>query len=215
MTSYIEKPDLASLSASLYSVRALVVDMLVTEIKWARLTQRGLKSLKRPKRLGTTMPLNLAMVDARRELEGELTKWIVEVRKVSGEPMDHPTLVSKSDWLRSRLATLSTLEAAKEAPASIAHYIRACIALVDLPPDAVIIDKAQVEAANRQVVTASQIEVIGRKLGDIGQGLDRARVARLVGKGELSHCGVDGREHFYYLGEVLDAHFRAPKRGAR
>lgn len=215
MTSYIEKADMSQLSASLYSVRALVIDMLVTEIKWSRISQRGLKSPKRPKRLGATSPLNLAVVEARRELDADITKWVGAVGKASGESVSRMTLVQKASWLRARLAVLSTIEDAKDAPASVAHYIRVCVSLIDLPPDSVTIDKGRVAAANRQVVTASQIEVIGRKLGDIGHGLNRARVARLVGRGELTHCGVDGREHFYYLGEVLDAHFRTPKRGTR
>lgn len=202
---YIPRADQTKLLGWLDKVPSLAEDLLVTSTRRSRVSRRGLKPLHRAKKLGSSLPFHASAVAAADGLSDELNKWVL----LCGER--RTGLKEAAGYLSRHMHVLAALEPAEGALMEISHHIKLCLAVVDLPPDdVVVIDKNRMREANKQVLTVAQIETLARRLGDIGAGLNRGRVQRLVSKGLLRRCGRDGTADFFYLGEVLDAHFRAP-----
>jgi hypothetical protein len=156
--------------------------------------------------MGSSLPYHAGAVEAADALTDELNKWA----KMCGK--GRMGLEEAAGYLSAHMPILAALAPAVSALMDISYRIKVCISVVDLPPDdEIVIDERRMREANRQVVSVAQIEVLARRLGDIGYGLNRGRVQRLVSAGQLYSCGRDGTADFYYLGEVLDAHFRAPR----
>lgn len=203
---YLSRAEQASLMGWLDRVPSLAEDLLVTASRGGRVSRRGLKPLFRSKKMGSSLPYHAAAVEAGSALTDELNKWV----KLCGK--GRLELEEAAGYLSTHMPILAALEPAVSALMDISYHIKACLAVVDLPPDdEIVIDERRMREANRQVVSVAQIEMLARRLGDIGSGLNRSRVQRLVSAGQLTRCGKDGAADFYYLGEVLDAHFRAPR----
>lgn len=210
---YIDRAGQIRLSDQLRKIPALVNDMLVTETRQARITQRGWKPIRRAKKQGSSLPYHLGAVESLSELTQVVHSYKVLTCMHEGAFAPRAPLSVEALWLDQHISTLATIEQAERAPDDIAFHVKQCTAVIDLPPDDVVIDEHRMREANRQVVTIAQVEILARKLGDLGKGLDRGRVNRLVSRRLLTACGTDGTTNFFYLGEVLDAHFRAPRRG--
>lgn len=203
---YLSRAEQTSLLVWLARVPSLAEDLLVTASRAGRVSRKGLKPLYRSKKMGSSLPYHAGAVEASAALTDELNKW----SKLCGT--GRLGLEEAAAYLSNHMPILAALELAVTALMDISYHIKACLAVVDLPPDdEVVIDERRMREANRQVVSVAQIEMLARRLGDIGFGLNRGRVQRLVSAGQLYRCGRDGAADFYYLGEVLDAHFRAPR----
>jgi len=204
---YLSRAEQASLVGWLSRVPSLVEDLLVTSTRGGRVTRRGLKPLYRTKKMGSSLPYHAGAVEAADALTSELNRWV----EMCGAR--RRSLKDAAGYLSAHMALLASLPPAVSALMDISYHIKSCLAVVDLPPDdEVAIDERRMREANRQVVSVAQIEMLARRLGDVGSGLNRGRVQRLVSKGTLHRCGRDGTSDFYYLGEVLDAHFKTPRK---
>lgn len=118
-------------------------------------------------------------------------------------------------WLRRNIVSFAMTEGCVDWADEIAYWGKRIEKIVDLPPDdEVYVDYDRVRDANRQMVTLSTIEVVGRKLGDMGKGLNGRRLRTLIAKGLLKADGEDPETgtKFYRLGDVLDAHHRHTRR---
>jgi hypothetical protein len=156
------------------------------------------------------VPYHIGASDAADAMHNALTTWVrfvCEERQVYYR--GHDDDVSLSRWLRTQVTVLALIPGSEESCDEIVACIDECRRQVDLPPDDdIVIDAARVREANRQVLTAGQVEKIAGKLGSLGKGLNKRRVETLVRQRELFPCARDGDVRFYRLGDVLDAHHR-------
>ena len=204
------------LRIKLSGVPDLVEDLAVTITRQARIQKRGLGKQARCKP-ESRLPFHIAAAAAADEMQNCLATW---VRVVCEERhiryTDHSDAITLSRWLRKNVIALALTQGSEEAHDDIVHHIDACRTLIDLPPeDEVMIDQQRVREANRQVLTAGQVEKIAGRLGPLGAGLNKRRVETLARRGGLRHCAKDGEVQFYRLGDVLDAHHRYVKREKR
>lgn len=213
MDFFLDRKLQALLQDRLSAVPALVEDLVVTITRQSKIQRSGLGSSRRQKP-GSRLPFHLAAADAADELHNSLVTWtrfVCESRQVYYTGSDDD--ISLSRWLRRNMVALALTEGAEEAYHDIMARIDECKRQIDLPPeDEIIIDRARVHEANRQVLTAGQVERIAPKLGTMGNGLNKRRVETLVRNGKLKACAMDGEVSFYRLGDVLDAHHRYARR---
>lgn len=201
------------LRVKLSGVPDLVEELSVTITRQARIQKRGLGKSSRIKP-ESRVPFHIAASEAADELQNCLATW---VRLVCEERhiryTDHDDAITLSRWLRKNIIALALTQGSKEAYDDIVCRIDHCRSMIDLPPDdLVVIDRARVDAANRQVITAGMVDKIAPRLGALGEGLNKRRVETLAGCGLLKHCAKDGDVKFYQLGDILDAHHRHSKR---
>ncbi|GAC71016.1 hypothetical protein [Gordonia soli] len=156
-----------------------------------------------------------ALID---ELHNELTTVIrdmcetrkIEVPDIGGATQD------AARWLIRYRFGLALME---EAPLHYRHLttvIDKCLRSVNQLQPEYRVTPAKVEAANRQVVTARQVEKLARQLGDEGRGLTVRRVKYLREHDMLTGTkDHDSDTWFYHLGDVIAAHKRARENRAR
>lgn len=211
---FLDRRRQRELADKLATVPALVADLAVTITRQARIQRSGLGKPRR-QRPGSRLPFHMGAVDAADELHNALvtaTRMVCEQRQIHyrGGSDD----VSLARWLRRHITAVALTEGSPDVAAELVDRIKACHDVIDLPKeDDVIIDRARVREANRQVLTAGQVERIACKLGPLGAGLNKRRVQTLASSGTLRACGRDGAVEFYRLGDVLDAHHRHGRRG--
>lgn len=209
MDFFLSKLDQGKLRDKLGLVPALVEDLAVTITRQARIQKPGLGKPRRQKP-ESRIPYHLGASDAADKLHNCLVTWVrfvCEERQLYYRETDDD--ISLARWLRRNIVTLALIEGSEDAYEDIAHHVDECRAQVDLPPDdEVHIDSERIREANRQVLTAGQVEKIAPRLGALGNGLNKRRVETLVRQRKLRPCGVDGDVRFYRLGDVLDAHHR-------
>lgn len=161
-------------------------------------TGRRMKPGSRP-----PYPLHIeAMLD---ELKAELVgavRHVIESRGIDYDGGD--TLSGCSKWLIRYRFALSMMVDAGETFDGLCKVIDRARRTMQ-HEEREEISRAQVDAANRQVVTSSQVEVLARKLGEDFRTLNRKRVDYLRKRGVLRGECHDG-EWFYRLGDVLEAH---------
>lgn len=216
MDFFLDRRDQARLREKLELVPGLVQELAITVTRRARIQRTGLGTPRRQKP-GSRLPFHLAAAAAQDELHNSLTTW---VRHVCEERQiryaGHSDDITLARWLRRNMVALALTEGSEEACEDIIARIEECQRQIDLPPeDEIVIDRARVREANRQVLTAGQVERIAGRLGAMGVGLNKRRVETLARKGVLRPCGLDGDVRFYRLGDVLDAHHRVEKRKTR
>jgi len=216
MDFFLDRKLQAALQERLATVPALVEDLVVTITRQAKIQRSGLGSPRRQKP-GSRLPFHIAAADAADELHNSLVTWVrfvCEERQVHYTDSDDDITLSR--WLRRHMISLALTEGSEEAYDDITARIDECRRQIDLPPDdEIIIDRARVHEANRQVLTAGQVERIAPKLGAMGNGLNKRRVETLESSGRLKYCARDGEVKFYQLGDVLDAHHRHATRKPR
>lgn len=211
---FLDRRKQGELVRQLRGVPELLADLRVTLTRQARIQRSGLGKPRR-QQPGPRVPFHMGAAEAADELHAALvtaTRLVCEQRQIDyrGGPDD----ISLSLWLRRHITAVALTEGAPDVCAEICDRIKACRDVIDLPKeDDVVIDRARVREANRQVLTASQIEVIARKLGPLGSGLNKRRVYTLANRAGLRACARDGAVEFYRLGDVLDAHHRHGRRG--
>lgn len=213
MDFYLDKIQQAKLRDKLGLVPALVEDLAVTITRQARIQKSGLGKPRR-QRPESRLPFHLGAAEAADELHGCLVAWVrfvCEERQMHYRDSDSD--ISLARWLRRNIVTLALIEGSEEACDELCERIDECRRHVDLPPDDdVVIDRVRVQEANRQVLTAGQVEKIACRLGTLGVGLNKRRVETLTRNGRLRPCAVDGDVRFFRLGDVLDAHHRSNKK---
>lgn len=214
-TDYLDRHDQRELRQLLARIPGLCEDLLNVQTKQARTSRPG--GSRRPKRLGSALPIHIGAVEAADELHNILAGWCrIVIDQRGGEWPANATL-SIAQWLARNVESLALCEGSREALPEIRDVIARCIRIVDIPPDdLVVIDPARVEAANRQIVTRDSIETIAPKLGDLAHGLNSRRVQTLEKRGGLKRAGSDKDTGtaFYRLGDVLEAHVRHRKRAS-
>lgn len=209
MDFYLDRQLQAALREKLATVPGLVEDLSVTITRQARIRRPGLGKTRRQK-AGSQLPYHLGASEAADNLHDTLVAWVrfvCEERQIRYTATND--MITLARWLSRNITTLALIEGSEEAFDEIADRIDECRKQVDLPPDdEIYIDPARIEQANRQVLTAGQVEKIANKLGALGTGLNKRRVETLTRNGQLRPCATDGNVRFYRLGDVLDAHHR-------
>lgn len=206
---YLDRRGQRELVSILVGIPALVEDLSVTLTRQGRISRGDMGKPRRRKRDGT-LPLHLGAAEASAELHNCLSTWaraVCEQRALDYDGNDD--IIGLARWLRRWVIALAMTEGAEESLPDIKAHVGDCRRIVDLPPeDYVLIDRERVEKANRQVLTAGQVEKVARRLGEVGQGLTKRRVETLARHSRIHPAAVDGDTRFYRLGDVLDAHKR-------
>ncbi|ABD58305.1 hypothetical protein I5H93_gp094 [Mycobacterium phage SuperGrey] len=209
MDFHLPRADQLKLQEALGGIPTLIEDLAVTITRQARVQKPGLGKLRRRK-AEARIPFHIGAVEAADELHNALIKWV----RFTCDARQTPYTESNDDitlarWLRRNVTALALIEGSEESWPEIHHRIDECRKQIDLPPeDDIVIDPERVRQANRQILTAGQIEKIAPRLGALGAGLNKRRVQTLVKSKRLRPCAVDGEVRFYRLGDVLDAHHR-------
>ncbi|UYL86921.1 helix-turn-helix DNA binding domain protein [Gordonia phage RavenCo17] len=138
---------------------------------------------------------------------GTTVRLVCEHRSIEPEQMG---VAAAAAWLKRNRIAIAMMPNADEIHRSLIATIDRCARTAGLIEDESRISAEMVAEANRQVVTAVQIEKLGYKLGDQAKGLNKNRVDYLRRSGRLAGT----RDHetgtwFYHLGDVLSAHKRA------
>lgn len=210
---YLDRANQTRLTEALGTIPALADQLAVTVTRQARIQKSNMGKPRRQKP-GSRMPFHIGASEAADQLHTTLATWVrhtCEHRQIHYR--DGNDLISLARWLRRNMIQLALTEGSTEAFIDIRNRIDECQRQVDLPPDdEVHIDQTRIREANRQVLTAGQVEKIAHRLGSLGQGLNKRRVETLARNGRLRPCAVDGDVRFYRLGDVLDAHHRKRER---
>lgn len=206
---YLDRANQTRLTEALGTIPTLADQLAVTVTRQARIQKSGLGKPRRQKP-GSRMPFHIGASEAADQLHTTLATWVrhtCEHRQIHYR--DGNDLISHARWLRRNMIQLALTEGSEEAYIDIRDSIDECQRQVDLPPDdEVHIDAERIREANRQVLTAGQVEKIAPRLGALGNGLNKRRVETLVRQRKLRPCAMDGDVRFYRLGDVLDAHHR-------
>ncbi|MFV8169845.1 hypothetical protein [Mycolicibacterium peregrinum] len=210
---YLDRASQARLIEALGTIPTLADQLAVTVTRQARIQKSNMGKPRRQKP-GSRMPFHIGASEAADQLHTTLATWVrhtCEHRQIHYR--DGNDLISLARWLRRNMIQLALTEGSTEAFIDIRDRIDECQRQVDLPPDdEVHIDQTRIREANRQVLTAGQVEKIAHRLGALGQGLNKRRVETLARNGRLRPCAIDGDVRFYRLGDVLDAHHRKRER---
>lgn len=172
-------------------------------VAYVRQSRRGPSvGTRRPPQ--STPAIDIAVATLHADAVDTLGHWATIVADQRGIEGPIYTLTGLARWLDRHVIDLAMTHGAEQAYDEILGTVAALQARVGHPEDKPI-DRTRVEAANRSVMTAYEIERIAYRLGDLGRGLNRDRVRYLVRKG-LKACTVDDGTHFYRLGDVLAHH---------
>lgn len=205
---YLDRRGQRELVAILGGVPSLAEDLVVTLTKQSRTARRGLGS--RPRKRESELPLHLGAAHESAELHNCLTTWVravCEQRALDYDGTDD--VIGLARWLRRWIIALAMTEGAAEALPEIKDHVAACRRITDIPPeDEVVIDPDRLRRANRQILTAGQVEKIAGQLGEVGAGLTKGRVETLAKRKHIDPAAVDGKTRFFRLGDVLAAHLR-------
>ena len=216
MDFYLDRKTQRDLRAKLDLIPSLVEDLAITITRQARVAPPGLMKLHAHKP-GSKLPFHIAAADAADELQTCLVTWVrftCDNRQVHYNHREDT--MSLARWLAHNIIGLALCEGSQTSYEDIAHHIDECRRHIDLPPDDEIeIDPTRVRQANRQIVTAGQVDKIAAKLGHLGTGLNKRRVETLDKGGALRACAIDDGVKFYRLGDVLDAHHRHARRARK
>lgn len=212
---YLAREDQRQLTEALGTIPNLADQLAVTVTRQARIQKSNMGKPRRQKP-GSRMPFHIGASEAADELHGTLATWVrhtCEHRQIHYR--DGNDLMSLARWLRRNMIQLALTEGSEEAYIDIRDRIDECRRQVDLPPDdEVHIDHERIASANRQILTAGQIEKIAHRLGDMGKRLTTDRVHGLNRRGHLKPVSADPETgtKFYRLGDILHAHLACEQR---
>lgn len=161
-------------------------------------------------------PIDVAAQQMADDLHNLLTGWVrVVCDQRAMEVPEVGTIPAAAKWLDLNVIALAMTEGAGDAYRSITRAIAALQRRLDRPGDGTLTED-EIAGANRQVLTAYQIDKVVHLLGERGVGLSRRRVEVLDKAGALHPCSrdKDTGTRFYRLGDILAAHAIHPRRGA-
>lgn len=111
-------------------------------------------------------------------------------------------------WIKRNRIALTTMPSGPDLHHDLCAAIDAANRAVNRDERPHPINHAMLAQANRQVVTAGQMERLARQLGDRGKGLTARRIEALRKQGKLAGSRSDG--HWWYrVGDILKAHDEA------
>lgn len=212
---HLPRADQRKLTEALGTIPTLADQLAVTVTRQSHIQKSGLGKPRRQKP-GSRIPYHIGAAEAADNLRNALVTWVrftCEARQIHYHGGDD--IMSHARWLRRNMIQLALTEGSEEALNDITAAIDDCSRQVDLPPDDELhIDRDRIEAANRQVLTAGQIEKIAHKLGDLGKRLTVERVHGLNRRGHLRPVSTDPQSgtKFYRLGDILHAHLACEQR---
>lgn len=237
---FLPRKDQKHLREKLATVPRVAEDIAITETRQARTTRPGLSNSRRPKKAGYRIPFHLGAADAAHKLRSSLATavrhtceerdfdyWPVGYTHPHGfigplreghrrlpKGYDEAAPMVTAKWLWKYMVAFAMTEGCQEFADAIVAALAECEKEIQGPVDVVVIDAARVEKANRQILTAGQIEKIAPKLGDVGKGLNKRRVETLNARQALWPCVslIKGDPKFYRLGDVLEAHQQHAKK---
>ncbi|UJD21091.1 helix-turn-helix DNA binding domain protein [Gordonia phage Pickett] len=123
---------------------------------------------------------------------------------------DRMGVAASAAWLKRNRIAIAMMPKAGAIHRGLIETIDRCARSAGLIEHENRISPAMVAEANRQVVTAVQVEKLGWKLGDQAKGLNKNRVDYLRRSGRLAGTrDPETGTWFYHLGDVLSAHKRA------
>ncbi|MEV4155431.1 hypothetical protein AB0J48_20615 [Nocardia salmonicida] len=154
-----------------------------------------------------------AMADDLNNLLGGWVRVVCEHRAL--EVHCGATILAAAKWLDRNVIAFAMTPGAPDGYRDITRAVKSLQRRLDRPGDGALTDDELV-VANRQILTAYQIDKVVHLLGDRGQGLNRRRVEVLDKAGALHPCSRDrdSGTRFYRLGDILEAHAVHPRRGA-
>lgn len=225
---YLADPDIEDLRRHLTRVTTIVDNYAITLTSQDRVRPPALGGKAGKAKLEEMCPLNVEARDRLDRLANELgtvARDMCETRGITYDGDEH--LLGVARWLRINVIALALMPAAEELRDGIVRAIDRCMEVVDLPTErSMVIDRDRIAAANRSVLDEHGVEVMARRLGDLGKGLTAARVRSL--RKHAQRCTVeacaahhlepvsrdpDTGKLFYRLGHVLDAHHSIGRRG--
>ncbi|MBW0275018.1 hypothetical protein ATM97_27845 [Nocardia sp. MH4] len=160
-------------------------------------------------------PIDVAAQQMADDLHNLLIGWVrVVCEQRAIDPPAVETIPAAAKWLDRNVIALAMTEGATDAYRSITRAIAALQRRLDRPGDGTLTED-ELAGANRQVLTAYQIDKVVHLLGERGEGLSRRRVEVLDKAGALHPCSRDRDTgtRFYRLGDILEAHAVHPRRG--
>lgn len=210
MDFYLSREDQTKLREKLNRLPGVLKDLSVTETQQARIVKPGLGKIKH-QQAGSRLPLNIEAAAAATDLEICLEHWVQFV--CTGRKVRYTgprNVIAHALWLKRNIVVLALIDGSQTAYKDINGRIIHCQNVVDLPPDDDLpeMDRRRVRAANKQVLTASQVVKVAARIGEGGKKLDAERIKMLTRNGHLRPVKVDRDTgtKFYRLGEVLRAH---------
>lgn len=162
----------------------------------------------------STPPIDYAAQAMAEDVHNLLTGWVRVVceERALREP-DVDSIVQAARWLDRNATALAMSPGAPDAHRTICAAVRRIRQRLRRGDDT--LTDEDIAQANRQILTAYQIDKIVPMLGEHGRGLNRRRVELLAKSGELRPCSSDTATgtRFFRLGDILAAHARYPRRG--
>lgn len=211
-TMFLSREDCAQLVEHLREVPDLIEPLALAYLRQSR---RGLDATTTRRAPQSTPPVDVEADQLAQDLHNTLTGWIrVVCEQRAMEPPTATTLVGAAKWLDKYVISLAMTEGAVAAFDDITKGIDRVKSRL-LMPDVGPLTEDELASANRQIITAYQIDKVLHLLGSRGEGLNRRRVEVLDKAGALHPCSRDrdtGRR-FYRLGDILAAHQVHPRRG--
>lgn len=212
--SFLSRADLAHLAEKLDLVGDLELELALAATSQANPDAGG---IRRPQP-GPRAPHNLniqALID---ELNNTLSTTIRDV--CEHRAMRHDggsSCAAMAKWLHRYRAAIGMMEHGPELADELCSIITRCDEMLHRPDSESLIERelsaSLVTEANRQVVTAPQVEGFARRTGLLADGLNESRVTYLRKRhGLRGHQDPDTRTWFYRLGDVIAAHQAAAKR---
>lgn len=210
-TDYLDRHDQRELRQLLARIPGLCEDLLNVQTKQARTSRPG--GSRRPKRLGSALPIHIGAVEAADELHNILAGWCrIVIDQRGGEWPANATL-SIAQWLARNVESLALCEGSREALPEIRDVIARCIRIVDIPPEDVVVplDDERVKEAGRTIVTRQMVESFAQRMGEKING---RRIRYLEKAGLLKSIDQDDETGtlFYLMGDVLIAHRQMEQR---
>ncbi|MGX9669939.1 hypothetical protein [Mycobacterium sp. HM-7] len=210
---YLSRHEQQWLRDKLGELPGLIEDLAVTETRQASIIRPGLGKLKHC-RPGPQLPFNLEAAEKSTELDRCLAGW---VRFVCVHRKIHYTggrsALSHGNWLKRHITDLALIDGSQTAYKDIAGRILECREVIDLPADDYIpTDHKRVARANRQVLTAHQIQQVAGRSGH--KTLTVKRIQNMAANGHLRPVKTDPDTgtKFYRLGDALKAHSTTAER---
>lgn len=233
---FLDRKSQRHLREKLATIPRVAEDIAITETKQAVMCRPGLSKIRRPKKAGYSIPFHIGAAAAAHDLRSSLAAAVRHTCEYKGfdywpvgythpygfigplreghrrlpQGYDEGAPMVTAKWLWKYMGSFAMTEGCEEFADAIVAAIKLCEKEIQGAVSEVMIDDARVKKANRQVLTAGQIEKIAPKLGDIGKGLNKRRVETLNYNQELWPCVslIKGDPKFYRLGDVLEAHRR-------
>lgn len=214
---FLDRHGQKRLCATLLTIEQHLDDLADAITRQTRPARADTTAYRRRKRLDGRAPGDEGAQHVADGLSATLTtaiRHVCETRSLA-IPAGCRSMVGMCRWLRANVIAFAMTEGCTDWAGDIEAWGQRVLTIIDLPPDDYTrIDEARVQAANRQWVTLSTIDVVARRLGDLGQGLNERRMRTLISRDLITPDREDpaSATKFYRLGDVLDAHHRHARR---